>query len=46
MFHEYAPAMPFFLPRGTGIYNRLVDYIRSLFVDYWYEEVITPQFFE
>jgi threonyl-tRNA synthetase len=46
MFHEYAPAMPFFLPRGTGIYNRLVDYIRSLYVDYGYEEVITPQFFD
>jgi threonyl-tRNA synthetase len=46
MFHEYAPAMPFFLPRGTGVYNRLVDYIRSLYVDYGYEEVITPQFFD
>jgi threonyl-tRNA synthetase len=46
MFHEYAPAMPFFLPRGTGIYNRLVDYIRGLYVDYGYEEVITPQFFD
>jgi len=46
MFHEYAPAMPFFLPRGAGIYNRLIDYIRSLYVDYGYEEVITPQFFD
>jgi threonyl-tRNA synthetase len=46
MFHEYAPAMPIFLPRGTGIYNRLIDYIRSLYVDYGYEEVITPQFFD
>ena len=46
MFHEYAPAMPFFLPRGTGIYNRLVDYIRGLYVEYGYEEVITPQFFD
>jgi threonyl-tRNA synthetase len=46
MFHEYAPAMPFFLPRGAGIYNRLVDYIRALYVDYGYEEVITPQFFD
>src|SRR6185369_9714942 len=32
MFHEYAPAMPFFLPRGASIYHRLVDYIRAL---YW-----------
>ena len=46
MFHEFAPAMPFFLPRGAGIYNRLIDYIRSLYVDYGYEEVITPQVFD
>ncbi|HEY6081204.1 MAG TPA: threonine--tRNA ligase [Polyangiaceae bacterium] len=46
MFHEYAPAMPFFLPRGAGIYNRLIDYIRGLYVDYGYEEVITPQIFD
>src|SRR4029453_195371 len=29
-FHEYAPAMPFFLPRGAAIYRRLTDFIRSL----------------
>jgi threonyl-tRNA synthetase len=46
MFHEYAPAMPFFLPRGAGVYNRLVEYVRGLYVDYGYEEVITPQFFD
>ena len=46
MFHEYAPAMPFFLPRGAVIYNRLVDYMRDLYVDYGYEEVITPQIFD
>jgi threonyl-tRNA synthetase len=46
MFHEYAPAMPFFLPRGAGIYNRLVDFVRSLYVEYGYEEVITPQIFD
>jgi threonyl-tRNA synthetase len=46
MFHEYAPGMPFFLPRGAAVYQRLVDYIRSLYVDYGYEEVITPQLFD
>ena len=30
MIHEYAPAMPFFLPSGACIYNRLIDYIRTL----------------
>jgi threonyl-tRNA synthetase len=46
MFHEYAPAMPFFLPRGASVYNRLVEYVRDLYVDYGYEEVITPQLFD
>ncbi len=46
MFHEYAPGMPFFLPRGASVYNRLIDYVRSLYVDYGYEEVITPQIFD
>ena len=46
MFHEYAPAMPFFLPRGAFVYNRLVEYMRGLYVEYGYEEVITPQMFD
>jgi threonyl-tRNA synthetase len=46
MFHEYAPAVPFLLPRGAFVYNRLVDYLRSLYLDYGYEEVLTPQIFD
>ncbi len=46
MFHDYAAAMPFFLPRGASIYNRLIDYVRGLYVDYGYDEVITPQIFD
>ena len=46
MFNDVAPAMPFFLPRGAYVYNRLVDYMRALYVDYGYEEVITPQAFD
>jgi threonyl-tRNA synthetase len=45
-FHEWAPAMPIFLPRGAFVYNQLVSYIRSLYSDYGYEEVITPQIFD
>ncbi|HVJ94146.1 MAG TPA: threonine--tRNA ligase [Labilithrix sp.] len=45
-FDPVAPAMPFFLPRGAYVYNRLVDYLRTLYVDYGYEEVITPQAFD
>ncbi len=46
MFHEYAPAMPFFLPRGAGIYTRLVSYMRGLYERYGYAEVLTPQVFD
>jgi threonyl-tRNA synthetase len=46
MFHEYAPAMPFFLPRGAAVYQRLIDYLRGLYAEYGYEEVMTPQVFD
>jgi threonyl-tRNA synthetase len=46
MFHEYAPAMPFFLPRGAAIYRGLVAFIQDLYRDYGYQEVITPQIFD
>jgi len=45
-FHRLAPASPFVLPRGAAIYNRLVDYVRSLYAEEGYDEVITPQVFE
>jgi threonyl-tRNA synthetase len=46
LFDHVAPAMPFFLPRGAFVYNRLVDYVRSLYAEHGYEEVITPQAFD
>lgn len=42
-FHPEAPASPFFHPKGTIVYNRLVQYIRDLYGPYEYQEVITPQ---
>jgi len=42
-FHPEAPANPFFHPRGTIIYNELVEYIRELYREQDYQEVITPQ---
>ncbi len=42
-FHPFAPASPFFHPRGATVYNELIAYIRRLYVRYGYEEVITPQ---
>ena len=47
LFHldPVSPGAPFFHPRGTVLYNGLVDYMRELYVEYGYQEVITPQLF-
>ena len=45
-FHPEAPSSPFFHPKGTTLYNTLVDYMRGLYLRYGYEEVITPQIFD
>jgi threonyl-tRNA synthetase len=42
-FHPEAPASPFFHPKGTVIYNELVNYMRGLYARQGYDEVITPQ---
>jgi threonyl-tRNA synthetase len=46
VFHPFAPASPFFLPKGATVYNLLLDYMRDLYVKYGYQEVITPQVFD
>lgn len=46
MFHDWAPGMPFFSPRGTIIYNALTNYIRDCYKKYGYQEVITPQIYD
>ena len=40
--HPIAPGSPFFHPKGTVIYNRLIQYIRALYGRYGYTEVVTP----
>ncbi|KAI3912140.1 hypothetical protein MKW92_041722 [Papaver armeniacum] len=43
--HPLSPGSWFFLPYGTRIYNKLVDFIK---VQYWergYEEVVTPNMY-
>jgi threonyl-tRNA synthetase len=42
-FHPESPASPFFHPKGAFIYNRLVDYVRGMYTEYGYDEIITPQ---
>jgi threonyl-tRNA synthetase len=45
-FHAEAPASPFFHPRGTIVYNGLLELMREKYREYGYEEVITPQIFD
>jgi threonyl-tRNA synthetase len=46
MFDEVAPAMPFFLPKGAFVYNRMIQYVREQYEREGYEEVVTPQTFD
>jgi threonyl-tRNA synthetase len=46
MFDDVAPAMPFFLPRGAFVYQRMIGYVRGLYEKYGYDEVVTPQLFD
>ena len=45
-FHPEAPASPFFHPRGTIVYNALIELMREKYRAYGYDEVITPQIFD
>ena len=45
-FHPASPASPFFHPKGAALYTRLIDYVRELYREYGYSEVITPQIFD
>jgi threonyl-tRNA synthetase len=44
--HPIAPGAPFFHPKGTIVYNILVDYIRGLYRRYGYAEVVTPHIYK
>ena len=47
LFHidSISPGSPFYLPKGTILYNELVDFVRSLYPRYGFTEVLTPQIF-
>ncbi len=47
LFHidPLSPGSPFYHPKGMVLYNGLVDYVRSLYPKYGYQEVMTPQLF-
>lgn len=44
--HPIAPGSPFFTAKGAVIYNQLQNYMRELYHEYGYGEVITPQVFD
>ena len=44
-FHEWSPGSPFFLPKGTVIYNQLQKFLREEYAKRGYDEIITPQMF-
>lgn len=46
MFNDVTPGSPFFHPKGTVVYNELVNYMRELYREFGYHEVITPQVFD
>jgi threonyl-tRNA synthetase len=45
-FHPWAPASPFFHPKGAVLYNGLLDYLREEYRKRGYQEVLTPQIFD
>jgi len=45
-FHPWAPASPFFHPKGTVLYNSLFEYLRAEYAKRGYQEVVTPQIFD
>ena len=46
MMHEYSPGAPFFLPKGTIVYNILLNFMRAEYKKRGYQEVITPLLYE
>lgn len=42
MLSDYAPGMPFFLPKGQIVYNELIAYWREIHARYGYQEITTP----
>ena len=42
MLSDYAPGMPFLLPKGQIVYNQLLSYWREIHARYGYSEITTP----
>ncbi|KAJ7543977.1 hypothetical protein O6H91_09G060700 [Diphasiastrum complanatum] len=44
-FHPLSPGSCFFLPHGTRIYNKLLEFVRSQYRKRGYQEVVTPNMY-
>ncbi|KAN0044721.1 hypothetical protein ACTA71_006240 [Dictyostelium dimigraforme] len=44
-FHPFSPGSCFFLPHGTKIYNKLLQFLRSEYSKRGYQEVISPNIY-
>ncbi len=42
MFHETAPGMPYWLPRGWRMYRTLIEYWRGIHDSHGYQEISAP----
>ncbi len=42
MFHETSPGMPYWLPRGLVLYNKLVEFWREKHIEHGYQEILSP----
>lgn len=45
-FNDLAPGSPFFTGKGATVYTELQTYLRELYLETGYQEVITPQIFD
>ena len=45
-FHDVSPGSPFFHPKGAFIFITLQNFLRELYVDWGYQEVITPLIYD
>jgi threonyl-tRNA synthetase len=45
-FDPISPGAPFFTAKGATVYRELVDYMRSCYKKYDYQEVITPMVYD
>ncbi|XP_064991980.1 threonine--tRNA ligase, mitochondrial 1-like [Musa acuminata AAA Group] len=44
-FHPLSPGSCFFLPHGTRIYNKLIEFLRVQYRDRGYQEVLSPNIY-